>query len=128
MSSRKTARGRADSQRQSAVQSSPPGNPEAHPFLGDGTDRTCRADYVRELSADAVPTLVAALPSLMEADRCVVAHWLVQKWVADGERQHSTDWRTWNYARMTARRVLRENEAMLRRVACQPASEEPAQL
>jgi hypothetical protein len=83
---------------------------------------------VRELSADAVPTLVAALPSLMEADRCVVAHWLVQKWVADGERQHSTDWRTWNYARMTARRVLRENEAMLRRVACQPASEEPAQL
>jgi hypothetical protein len=83
---------------------------------------------VRELSADAVPTLVAALPSLMEADRCATAHWLVQQWGTDAERDRGDDWRTWNYARATARRAVRENEAMLRGVACEPAPEVPAQL
>jgi hypothetical protein len=85
-------------------------------------------EYVRELSADAVPTLVAALPSLMEADRCATAHWLVQQWGADAERDRGDDWRTWNYARATARRVVRANEAMLRGAACPPAPEVPAQL
>ncbi|MGH7605772.1 MAG: DUF4153 domain-containing protein [Gemmatimonadales bacterium] len=86
----------------------------------DGADFD--AAYVRELSADAVPALVAGLPSLEEADRCATAHWLVERWGADAERGHGDDWRTWNYARVTARRVVRENEAMLRAVACAPAS------
>jgi hypothetical protein len=64
----------------------------------------------------------------MEADRCATAHWLVQQWGADAERDRGDDWRTWNYARATARRVVRANEAMLRGAACPPAPEVPAQL
>jgi hypothetical protein len=76
-------------------------------------------DYVnRELGADAVPALVAALPSLPDAARCATARRLVERWGTNAEVRG--DWRTWNHARSTARRTVRENEAVLRELSCPP--------
>jgi hypothetical protein len=73
--------------------------------------------YVRsDLGADAVPTLVRALDRLPADGRCETAAWLLERWGADA--RGDGDWRTWNYARERARRVVGENEATLRALAC----------
>ena len=54
-------------------------------------------DYAASLSADAVPTLVAALPSLPPAVQGQIAAKLVPAWSQD-----SGDWRSWNWGRMSA--------------------------
>ncbi|HUF50007.1 MAG TPA: DUF4173 domain-containing protein [Longimicrobiales bacterium] len=79
------------------------------------------AGYLRELSADAVPAIVAALPSLPEPGRCAAAHWLVTRWGAEARAARPGDWRTWNYSRAHARRLVREHEDRLRALACPPA-------
>ena len=60
------------------------------------------ASYLRELSADAVPTLIARLPALPDVERCNVAARLKEKW--SGERQGG--WRTWNFADARARALV----------------------
>lgn len=73
--------------------------------------------YVRaDLGADAVPALVRGLDRLPPADRCATAAWLLERW-GPGSRPEG-DWRTWNHARDRARRLVRENEAALRALAC----------
>lgn len=73
--------------------------------------------YVRaELGADAVPALVRELDRLPADDRCATADWLLERWGPDARGQD--DWRTWNYARDRARRLVGENEAPLRALGC----------
>jgi hypothetical protein len=58
--------------------------------------------YVETLSADAVPTLVAHLARLPEAERCRVTRYLGERW--SGERPGG--WRTWNLSDWRARRLV----------------------
>ena len=71
------------------------------------------ARYLKTLSADAVPTLIARLPALPQAERCQVAGMLEERW--SGERQGG--WRTWNLSDTRARRLVAEL-----RTACGPAT------
>jgi hypothetical protein len=66
------------------------------------------AGYLQELSADAVPTLLARLESLPVAERCLVSRMLSERW--SGERDGG--WRTWNLSDWRARRLMR-TRAML---------------
>lgn len=75
--------------------------------------RCLDTNYVTSLSADAVPTLVAALPTLNQEDSGAVAARLRQRWSAPERR----DWRTWNWARARAWRVVREYETALQEIA-----------
>jgi hypothetical protein len=60
-------------------------------------------DYLRELSADAVPTLIARMDSLPTAERARVVQRLQERW--GGERPGG--WRTWNWSDARARRLVR---------------------
>jgi hypothetical protein len=62
------------------------------------------ARYLRTLSADAVPTLIARLPALPAAERCQVAAMLEKRW--SGERPGG--WRTWNLSDARARRLVKQ--------------------
>jgi hypothetical protein len=63
--------------------------------------------YLRTLSADAVPTLLARMPALPEGERCRIAAMLEERW--SGER--SGGWRTWNLSDARARRLVAEFSA-----------------
>lgn len=58
--------------------------------------------YVRVLSADAVPTLLAGMAQLPDPARCEVARHLAERW--GGERVGG--WRTWNASDARARRLM----------------------
>lgn len=58
--------------------------------------------YLRSLSADAVPVLLARMDRLPAAERCRVARTLVERW--GGERRGG--WRTWNLGDWRARRLI----------------------
>lgn len=74
---------------------------------GEGVD----ARYLASLSADAVPTLMDALPALPPQPRCVLARGLLERWGPDGTRE--PDWRSWNWPESRAReQVGREAEAL----------------
>lgn len=79
---------------------------------GKGVD----AYYLASLSADAVPTLLDALPALLPEPRCVLAWSLLSKWAPDGSRR--PDWRSWNWSEARAReKIGRESEALRAMVA-----------
>jgi len=83
-----------------------------------GTGEGIDARYLASLSADAVPTLLDALPGLPAEPRCVLARGLLEQWgdVSDGERR--PDWRSWNLSEAGAReRVERETESLRAMVA-----------
>jgi hypothetical protein len=75
--------------------------------------------YLLSLSADAIPTLAAALPDVVDvesspANRQAFA-WFFQKNVkalaclfGKRDRLNEDDWRVWNWGRMRARRVLNQ--------------------
>lgn len=70
------------------------------------TGKSFDVDYALSLSADAVPSLVAALPDLDPKDRCNVATLLLKNWSPSTH----TDWRTWNWGQARARRVVEKNQ------------------
>jgi hypothetical protein len=79
-------------------------------------ERPFDAQYAASLSADAVPVLVAALPHLPPPDQCAVARVLLKRWGAS-----DTDWRTWNWSRSRARRLVSEHADELRAMnSCPP--------
>lgn len=82
-------------------------------------ERPFDAEYAITLGADAVPNLIAALPHLRPSDQCVVAQGLLRRW-HDDETQRG-DWRTWNWSRSRARRLIAEREEQLRALACSDA-------
>jgi hypothetical protein len=59
-------------------------------------------NYLRGLSADAVPVIIARLDRLPEVERCRVARMLKERW--SGERPGG--WRTWNLGDWRARRLV----------------------
>jgi hypothetical protein len=60
--------------------------------------------YLGTLSADAVPALIARLPTLPQDERCRVAATLEKRW--SGERPGG--WRAWNLGDARARRLVSE--------------------
>lgn len=70
--------------------------------------------YVSSLSADAVPTLLDALPRLEEDEGCVVAARLLERWSPPA----TIDWRAWNAARARAWRSIERATVRLERSAC----------
>lgn len=84
-------------------------------------ERPFDAEYALSLGADAVPLLLDALPRLSDRDRCVVALELLRHWGdgAEGDyRAVQGDWRTWNWSRGRARRLVRERAEALRALPC----------
>ena len=67
--------------------------------------------YISDLSADAAPAVIAALPRLDEDDRCFVAAGLLRRWGTDV----GLDWRNWSWSVARARAAVRADEAALRR-------------
>jgi hypothetical protein len=72
------------------------------------------AYYASSLSGDAVATLLSELPELSEADRCVVATRLLQRW----SEPAPMDWRSWNRGRVAAWRAVREAAPRLEKMDC----------
>lgn len=66
--------------------------------------------YLTELSADAVPALLASLDRLSERERCGVAASLLEKW---GPSAASEDWRAWDLATARARRAVAASRTRL---------------
>jgi hypothetical protein len=80
-----------------------------------GSERPFDVAYAaNRLSGDAVPTLLAALPSLPAEGRCDGARYLLARWDGEG----AWDWRSWNWGRARARGAVRSHEAQLRSWAC----------
>jgi hypothetical protein len=71
-------------------------------------------EYVTVLSADSVPALIEALPSLTEADRCAVAAQLIQRWSPPS----AIDPLTWNWSRTQAWQAVGANQTYLQASAC----------
>jgi|GEM_PF-92346 len=86
--------------------------------------RSFDALYAASLSADAVPALVSALPSLGRDERCLVARELSARWSA---RAAGEDWRAWSLARSRAWRTVAARRESLSEASCPPpASGVPA--
>jgi hypothetical protein len=63
--------------------------------------------YVRGLSADAVPALLARLDQLPDAERCRLAGMIQERWSGD----RPGGWRTWNLSDWRARRLVSPRSA-----------------
>jgi uncharacterized protein DUF4153 len=73
--------------------------------------------YAASLSADAVPVLLEALPRLEARALCSVANGLLDQ----RHKLERDDWRSWNFARARARRLLRDQGTRLRTNLCPKA-------
>ncbi len=73
------------------------------------------ANYTASLSADAVPAILEGLQRLPQKEKCALAARVRQNW-SQGE---SPGWRSWNYSRRRAGKMISENSALLNDRACQ---------
>jgi hypothetical protein len=78
--------------------------------------RSFDARYAANLSADAVPELLAGLPDLSPPDRCTLATRLLARWPP----AENPDWRSWSYSRSRAQQAISANLPTLR-AACTQA-------
>jgi hypothetical protein len=97
-------------------------NPDAL-IVRVNADRVAAGDefdvsYALRLGADAVPNLIAVLPSLPAPDRCRVAETLLDRWSAPDR-----DWRVFSFGRWSAARAVQTSESQLRSVPCDPVAE-----
>jgi hypothetical protein len=69
--------------------------------------------YLRHLSADAAPAVLAALPAMAPEQRCAAAA-ILAAGMGAGPAAARDDWRNWNAARSRAWRIARERGAELR--------------
>ena len=79
--------------------------------------RTFDAEYAASLSADAVPALISAMPSLGRDERCHVARELTGLW---SHPAPGVDWRAWNFARARAWRAVATHQESLSEATCPP--------
>jgi hypothetical protein len=79
-------------------------------------ERPFDAKYALSLGADAVPPLLDALPNLDASSRCAVAATLLKHWSPES----GADWRTWNWSRSRARRLVSQQADALRALNCPP--------
>jgi hypothetical protein len=92
-------------------------NPDAI-VAGTNVTRMASADapvrfdvaYATSLSADAVPVLLAALPTLPPDVQCPLARHMLRRWPPDAARSI----RTWNWSAARASDAIRQHEARLR--------------
>jgi hypothetical protein len=70
--------------------------------------------YVSMLSADAVPALVEALPTMNHYDQCIITTGLLRRYDNLGRQ----DWRSWNRSRAVALKLIEEHSPGMRAVAC----------
>lgn len=77
-------------------------------------ERPFDAKYALSLGADAAPILLDALPRLDPQSRCDVATKLLARWGSAAQ----SDWRSWNWSRTRARRLVREQTDALRALQC----------
>jgi uncharacterized protein DUF4153 len=77
-----------------------------------GAHRPFDAPYVTSLSADAVPSLIAALPTMSMSERQKAAQSILSQWSPPAQ----SDWRSWNWGRWRAWRVVSEIEVDLRKM------------
>jgi len=77
--------------------------------IGDGV--TFDAAYVSQLSADAVPELLSALPALPPEGRCQVARALLRRWDTSPA---TSDWRAWSLSASRARTLVALERTSLR--------------
>jgi hypothetical protein len=85
----------------------------AHARAGRAFD----AEYAASLSADAVPALISAMPSLSRDERCLVARVVAARWSGPAPEE---DWRAWNLARSRARRTVAAHQEDLSEATCTP--------
>lgn len=78
------------------------------------TGRGFDADYASSLSADAVPTLLDALPAASHYNQCVITRSLLRR----HDELGSSDWRSWNLSRAAARKGIERHLLGLREAAC----------
>jgi hypothetical protein len=71
---------------------------------------------VYNLSADAVPTLVASLGQMQDNERQIIATGLLERWTPPEQ----TDWRTWNWGRTQAWAAVAANQGLLEELAQAP--------
>ena len=90
----------------------------ARATAGHGFD----SSYAASLSADAIPVLVAGLPSLSPNDRSSLARDLLQKWQA----ADSGDWRVWSLSRGKAERWMSKYRPLLASLAGEGAGKGPS--
>lgn len=78
------------------------------------------ASYVSGLSADAVPALIATLPTMNENDQCVTAARILDRWSPPerGTPPEHFDVLTWNLDRVLAWQAVNANWSYLQGVAC----------
>jgi hypothetical protein len=76
---------------------------------------TFDADYLAGLSADAVPEIVAGLPTLNPADRRKLSGAMLDRW----SPAENPDWRTWTIASARAQQAVTNNHAALRAAAAE---------
>ncbi|TAK31635.1 MAG: DUF4173 domain-containing protein [Chloroflexota bacterium] len=76
-------------------------------------ERPLDAQYVAVLSADAVPALLEALPSIPEEDRQAIARNIQERWA----NAANPDWRTWNWGRVQARAASEAKQLLLSDIA-----------
>ncbi len=78
------------------------------------------ASYVVGLSADAVPALIAALPTMQPKDQCVTAARILERWMPPekGTPLQRFDVLTWNLDRSLAWQAVNVNWSYLQSVAC----------
>lgn len=93
------------------------------PNVTDRSNEAVDPDYLASLSADAVPTLVAALPDLPPEPRCVLGRGLLKRW--GPENVAEADWRSWNWSVARARALVGAKAEPLREMVA-GASPSPA--
>ena len=81
----------------------------------NAAERRFDVEYALSLGADAVPPLLDAFASLDTASQCTVATKLLKQW-----SPNEADWRTWNWSRSRARRLVAERADALRALNCPP--------
>lgn len=75
--------------------------------------RPLDAAYLHARSADGVPALLAVLPALPANERRLAATGLLQRWAPPP----AADWRTWNWGRAQAWRLVQEQQQALAAMA-----------
>jgi len=83
------------------------------------TSDTVDVAYLGSLSADAVPTLIRALPTLSSESRCVLAERLLERW----DPESSVTWRIWNWSTSRARASVATEAEELRSIAVEEGCE-----
>jgi len=83
--------------------------------LARAADRPVDVGYLSDLSADAVPTLLAGITGMAPEDRCAAARSILARWSDEDNRPSSRgDWRRWNAASARADRLVAVAETRVR--------------